>query len=174
MWTVFSLSLFVVIAVDGWCYRCILCFMVGCHILLFLWAMNWGIEIMAPAVVFVTRLCFTYNWIWINVCTLDNPLFMRDPMCCDFIGGWYFYGCACIMANSCLFYGPLAPFGGWFVLVGAYTLWISLRWIFLWLWEHYGNFLFIPMTNDTMVIWFILWIVKIHGYGDTLPFGSWC
>ena len=64
-----------------------LVFYVGCHILLFLWAMNWGIEIMAPAVVFVTRMCFTYNWIWINVCTLDNPLFMRDPMCCDFIGG---------------------------------------------------------------------------------------
>jgi len=50
MWRVFSLSLFVAIAVDGWCYRSILCFMVGCHILLFLWAMNWGIEIMAPAV----------------------------------------------------------------------------------------------------------------------------
>ena len=50
--------------------------MVGCHILLFLWAMNWGIEIMAPVVVFLTRLCFTCNWIWINVCTLDNSLFM--------------------------------------------------------------------------------------------------
>jgi len=87
MWRVFSLSLFVVITVDGWCYRCILCFMVGCHILLFLWNMNWGIEIMALIVVFLTRLCFTYNWIWINVCTLDNPLFMRDPMCCEFIGG---------------------------------------------------------------------------------------
>lgn len=39
---------------------------------------------------------------------------------------------------------------------------------------HYGNFLFILMTNDTMVIWFMLWIVKIYGYWDRLPFGSWC
>lgn len=39
---------------------------------------------------------------------------------------------------------------------------------------HYGNFLFILMTSDTMVIWFMLLIVKIYGYWDRLPFDSWC
>jgi len=177
MWRVFSLSLFVVITVDGWCYRCILCFMVGCYILLFLWNMNWGIEIMALIVVFLTRLCFTYNWIWINVCTLDNPLFMRDPMCCEFISGWYFYGRACIMANSCLFYGPLAlSLLFWWLICSygcLYIMHFSVVELFVAL-AHYGNFLFILMTNDTMVIWFMLWIVKIYGYWDRLPFGSWC
>ena len=72
-----------------------------------------------------------------------------------------------ILAFSTIHWQHCCVFGGLYVLLGLYTLWISRRWIFLWLRAHYGNFLFIVMITSTMVIWFVLPNVKIYGYGDT-------